>query len=55
LADIHRRAEQVIEGVSQNQVLVAAWSDEQARTIMASFEQFLKEHRDEIITSARPY
>jgi type I restriction enzyme R subunit len=49
LIAIHERAEQIIDTVSGDRVLEAGWSDEQARSTVASFEQFIAEHRDEIV------
>jgi len=59
LVTIHQRAEQTIDTVSVDRVLEAGWSDEQARSTVASFEQFIEEHRDEItalqIIYSQPY
>jgi type I restriction enzyme R subunit len=48
LVTIHQRAEQTIDTVSVDRVLEAGWSDEQARSTVASFQRFIEEHRDEI-------
>jgi type I restriction enzyme R subunit len=48
LIAIHARAEQIIDTVSGDRVIEAGWSDEQARSTVASFERFIEDHRDEI-------
>jgi type I restriction enzyme R subunit len=56
---IQERAEQIIDTVSVDRVVEAKFSDEQARATVASFQQFIQEHRDEIaalqIVYSRPY
>jgi type I restriction enzyme R subunit len=48
LIAIHERDEQTIDVVSQDRVLEASFSDEQARATVQSFQQFIEAHRDEI-------
>lgn len=51
LIAIHERDEQTIDRVSQDVVLEAAFSEadtERARAMVASFRQFIEQHRDEI-------
>jgi len=62
LVDVQRRSEQTIDTVSADTVLEAAYSPaarERARELAASFEQFIREHKDEItalqVLYSRPY
>ncbi|MGH9509871.1 MAG: type I restriction-modification enzyme R subunit C-terminal domain-containing protein, partial [Terriglobales bacterium] len=62
LVEIKRSYEQTIDTVSQDRVLVAGFSAaarEKARSIVESFEQFVRVHKDEItalqILYSRPY
>ena len=51
LLDLSRRHEQIIDDISQDEVLEAGYDDaatERARQTVASFRRFLEEHRDEI-------
>ncbi|HLV98738.1 MAG TPA: DEAD/DEAH box helicase family protein [Ktedonobacterales bacterium] len=51
LVDIQRRDEQLIDTVSQDQVVSAGWdahAEEQARQTITNFRQFIEDHRDEI-------
>jgi type I restriction enzyme, R subunit len=51
LQDLKRELEQVIDEVSQDELLEAGASEEakeKARALVASFEQFIDEHREEI-------
>jgi type I restriction enzyme R subunit len=51
ILDIKREHEQVIDDVSQDEVLEAGVSEQaraKARTLVTSFERFLEEHKDEI-------
>jgi type I restriction enzyme R subunit len=48
---LQRQNEQVIDTVTQDQVLEAGFSEaarERARKIVGTFEQFIQEHKDEI-------
>ncbi len=59
LVDIHRSYEQTIDKVSADSVLEAGYSDEQARAIVQSFQEYIEENRDEItalqVLYERPY
>ncbi|ALA58303.1 type I restriction-modification enzyme R subunit C-terminal domain-containing protein [Nitrospira moscoviensis] len=62
LIDIKKKNELVIDHVSQDQVIEAGFSAEalaRARTIVQSFEQFIKQHKDEItalqVLYSKPY
>jgi type I restriction enzyme R subunit len=51
LLDLSRRDEQIIDTISQDQVLDAGWNPqarEQARQTVTSFRQFIETHKDEI-------
>ena len=51
LQDIKREVEQVIDEISQDELLEAGASEEakeKAKALVSSFEQFIKEHKDEI-------
>lgn len=51
IIDIKQRNEQVIDEVSQDQVLVAGWDEkakEKARTVIGTFKKFISENKDEI-------
>ena len=48
LVDIHRSYEQTIDTVSADSLIEAGFSDEQARTTVGSFRQYIEENRDEI-------
>ena len=59
LVDIHRSYEQTIDTVSVDSLVEAGFSDDQANTIVQSFQQFVEENRDEItalqVLYERPY
>ena len=59
LVDIHRSHEQTIDNVSADSLIEAGFSDDQAITIVQSFQEYIKEHRDEItalqVLYERPY
>ena len=59
LVDIHRSYEQTIDTVSIDSLIEAGFSDDQANTIVQSFQQFIEENRDEItalqLLYQRPY
>ena len=59
LVDIHRSYEQTIDTVSIDSLIEAGFSDDQANTIVQSFQQFIEENRDEItalqLLYERPY
>ena len=59
LVDIHRSYEQTIDTVSVDSILEAGFSDEQAKAIVQSFQEYIKENRDEItalqVLYDRPY
>ena len=59
LVDIHRSYEQTIDTVSVDSLIEAGFSDEQAKTIVRSFQEYIEEHRDEItalqVLYERPY
>ena len=48
LVDIHRSYEQTIDTVSADSLIEAGFSDEQARAIVQSFQEYIEENRDEI-------
>jgi type I restriction enzyme R subunit len=51
ILEVKKRAEQVIDNVSQDRLIEAGFSGdakEHARTLVKSFEQFIREHKDEI-------
>ena len=48
LVDIHRSYEQTIDTVSADSLIEAGFSDDQARAIVQSFQEYVKENRDEI-------
>ncbi len=51
IIDIKQRNEQVIDEVSQDQVLIATWDEkakEKARTLIGTFKKFIEENKDEI-------
>ena len=59
LVDIHRSYEQTIDTVSADSLLEAGFSDEQAKAIVQSFQEYIEENRDEItalqVLYERPY
>ncbi len=62
ILDVKQRAEQVIDTVSQDEVIAAGYSEEareRARATVTSFEQYLEENRNEItalqVLYSRPY
>jgi type I restriction enzyme R subunit len=62
LVDVQRRSEQTIDTVSADTVLEAAYTPEahdRASALAASFEQFIRDHKDEItalqVLYSRPY
>ena len=59
LVDIHRSYEQTIDTVSADSLIKAGFSDDQARTIVRSFWEYIEENRDEItalqVLYERPY
>ena len=48
LVDIHRSYEQTIDTVSADSLIEAGFSDEQAKAIVQSFQEYIEENRDEI-------
>jgi type I restriction enzyme, R subunit len=51
LLDAHKKDEQIIDTLSQDILLNAEWdiqAEEMARQVVASFRQFIEQHRDEI-------
>ena len=48
LVDIHRSYEQTIDTVSADSLIEAGFSDDQAKAIVRSFQEYIEEHRDEI-------
>ena len=59
LVDIHRSYEQTIDKVSADSLIEAGFSDDQAMTIVQSFQEYIEENRDEItalqVLYERPY
>jgi len=62
LVDLRMHSEQTIDQVSKDLVLEAGYSEsglEKARTLVTSFEQFIREHKDEItalqVLYSQPY
>ena len=59
LVDIHRSYEQTIDTVSDDSLIDAGFSDEQAKAIVQSFQEYIEENRDEItalqVLYERPY
>ena len=59
LVDIHRSHEQTIDNVSADSLIEAGFSDDQAITIVQSFQEYIEENRDEItalqVLYERPY
>ena len=59
LVDIHRSYEQTIDTVSADSLIEAGFSDDQAMTIVQSFQDYIEENRDEItalqVLYERPY
>ena len=59
LVDIHESYEQTIDTVSADLLIEAGYSDEQAGRLVQSFQEFIRENRDEItalqVLYARPY
>lgn len=59
LVDVHQSYEQTIDTVSADQLIEAGYSDEQAGRLVQSFQEFVRENRDEItalqVLYARPY
>ena len=59
LVDIHRSHEQTIDNVSADSLIEAGFSDDQAMTIVQSFQEYIEENRDEItalqVLYERPY
>ncbi len=59
LVDIHRSYEQTIDTVSADSLIEAGFSDDQAMTIVQSFQEYIEENRDEItalqVLYERPY
>ena len=48
LVDIRRSYEQLIDTVSQDSVIDAGYTEEQAKEVVQSFQDYIREHRDEI-------
>ena len=48
LVDIHRSYEQTIDTVSADNLIEAGFSDEQAKAIVQSFQEYIEENRDEV-------
>ena len=59
LVDIHRSYEQTIDTVSADSLIQAGFSDDQAKAIVQSFQEYIEDHRDEItalqVMYERPY
>ena len=59
LVNIRRSYDQFIDTVSQDTVIDSGFSDEQARDLVGSFQDYIEEHRDEItalqVLYQRPY
>ena len=59
LVDIHRSYEQTIDKVSADSLIGAGYSDEQAKVMVQSFQEYIEENRDEItalqVLYERPY
>ena len=59
LVDIHRSYEQTIDMVSADSLIEAGFSDEQAKSIVQSFQEYIEDHKDEItalhVLYERPY
>ena len=59
LVDIHRSYEQTIDTVSADSLIEAGFSDEQAKAMVQSFQEYIEEHKDEItalqVLYERPY
>ena len=59
LVDIHRSYEQTIDTVSADSLIEAGFSDEQAKAIVQSFQEYIEDHKDEItalqVLYERPY
>lgn len=62
ILEVKKRAEQVIDNVSQDTLIEAGFSDdakERAMTVVKDFEEFIREHKDEItalqILYAKPH
>ena len=59
LVDIHRSYEQTIDTVSADSLMEAGFSDNQAMTIVQSFQEYIEDNRDEItalqVLYERPY
>ena len=59
LAEIHRSYEQTIDTVSADSLIEAGFSDDQAREVVQSFQEYIEEHKDEItalqVLYERPY
>ncbi|ORJ53703.1 DEAD/DEAH box helicase family protein [Geothermobacter hydrogeniphilus] len=59
LLEIKKRNEQIIDTVSTDTVLFAGFSEEKAQGVVASFEQFIEENKDEItalqVLYSQPY
>ncbi len=59
LVDVHQSYEQTIDTVSADQLIEAGFSDEEAGRLVQSFQEFIRENRDEItalqVLYARPY
>ena len=59
LVDIHRSYEQTIDTVSADSLIESGFSDEQAKAIVQSFQEYIEENREEItalqVLYGRPY
>jgi type I restriction enzyme R subunit len=62
LIELHKKSEQVIDHISQDQVIEAGYSEEaleRAKGVVQSFEQFIEDNKDEItalqILFSKPY
>ena len=59
LMDIHRAYEQTIDTVSADSLIAAGFSGDQAGVLVQSFQEYIKEHKDEItalqVLYERPY
>ncbi len=59
LVDIHRSHEQTIDKMSPDTLIEAGYSDEEAKGIVHSFQEYIEAHKDEItalqVLYSRPY
>ena len=59
LVEVHRTYEQTIDRLSSDTLIVAEFTEEQASSIVQSFQQYIEDHKDEItalqVLYDRPY